>query len=793
MKGPGLRLSGAPSTVPAVTLLNFLAQALLLLAGAVATLLLLFALATFLLFLARVGRRYPGMGPGYCFVRSGCTVFTWLFYRLRVRGLENIPAEGGALIVANHVSYVDVVIIGVVSERPVRFLSWEGFERNPVMRFVTRTMGTIPVAETKAKDAIQKAADALQQGELVCIFPEGSVTRNGGVLKLRKGFELIARRAGVPIVPVALDGLWGSMFSFSGGKFFWKKPKHFPRPVGVVVGPSFPAAAHAETRLRLLEHCAEAFALRPSLDRNLGRETALGLAARGGKVSLVDCTAGRREYSGALLLALAWLFAARLRRETSARRVGIVLPPGVCAAVANLGCAFAGKVPVNLNFTLGREQAASCLRRAEVDLIVTVGAFRAKLSEKFPDFPWGDRILDVAEFLQGLPKPVVAARLLTVRLLPACCLPSLIGIPACGGDEEAALLFTSGSSGEPKGVVLTHRNVLANLRQIEDADILPEDATLLSSLPIFHSFGFTIGVWYALSRPVRLVTLPSPLDTAAAVRVIREEKVTVTVGTPTFLRPYLRRATKEDMASLEWTVVGAEKCPEDLTKGFAELLDVPLLEGYGVTEACPVLSVNVPDRADPEAPDGVWTGNVPGSVGRPVLGVAVRFLNPDTGVPVPSGEVGLLEVRGANIFHSYLADPVRTAEAKAGEWYRTGDLARMDEEGFLHLAGRLSRFSKIGGEMVPHGTVEDALRKVLGLQDSAELKVAVSACSDPVKGEQLVVLHVDDLDPEAVRAALTAEGLANLWVPRLFKKIPAVPVLGTGKLDLNRLRQLARE
>ena len=713
-------------------------------------------------------------------------------YSIRVRGLENIPQEGGVLLIVNHVAYADVVVMGVISHRPVRFLSWEGFERHKFIGFMCRLMGTIPVSETKAKEAIVKAGEALARGEVVCIFPEGSITRNGGLMQLRKGFELIARRGGAPILPVAIDGMWGALFSFGGGKFFWKLPKHLPRPIGVVVGQPFPVAEHAKTRSRLLELAAEAFAMRKSLEGHLGREVAEGLAKKGGSVALVDRTSARREFTGATLLALGWAFAGELKRRTTSKRVAIVLPPGVAAAVANLGCVLAGKVSVNLNFSLGREQALSCLQRAEVDLVITAGAFRSKLSEKSPDFPWGDQVLDVADFLATHSRADLAFRISLIRCLPTSWVLACMGLPKHGGDDEAALLFTSGSSGQPKGVRLSHRNILANLRQIDDADILPDDAVLLSSLPVFHSFGFTIGLWYTLSRTPRLVTLPSPLDSTAAVKAIKEEKVTVVVGTPTFLRPYLRRGTAADFASLEWAVVGAEKCPTDLIDAFAAQLETPILEGYGITETSPVLAVNVPDRLDPEGPDGVWLGNVRGSVGRPVIGVAVRFLDPETGEVLPNGQVGLLEIKGANIFMGYL-DAEQTAKAMTPDgWYRTGDLGRMDDDGFLHLAGRLSRFSKIGGEMVPHGTVEDALRKVMKLTDSAEIKVAVSSTADPAKGEQLIVLHVDDVDVEAIRTALAAEGLANLWIPKVFKKVSAIPILGTGKLDLSKLRELAQ-
>lgn len=755
--------------------------------GLVASFILVFIVAV----LKAGWRRDARMGWAYCTLRVVSRFWVKVFYHQRVKGLENLPKEGGVLLVSNHVSYLDVVIIGVSLDRPVRFLSWEAFERHWIMRWVTRCMGSIPVAEEKAKDAIQRAAVALQAGEVVCIFPEGHVTRNGALLPLQRGFELIARRAQAPIVPMAIDGLWGSIFSFSGGKFFWKRPKHFRRPISVVVGAPYAASEHATTRSRLLDLAAEAFAMRPSLNGNLAREVVRGLKAKGGKTALVDRTAERRPFSGSVLLALASRLAVQLRQRTQAKRVGIVLPPGVGAAVANLACVMAGKVPVNINFTSGKSQVESCLQRAEVDLIISAKAFQVKLAEKFADFPWGDGVLDIAEALRAMPKARLILEILVIKVLPLGLLCAYWGLPKQGGDEEAALLFTSGSVGEPKGVVLSHRNILANLRQIEDADILPSRAVLLSSLPVFHSFGFTVGLWYALSREATLVTVPSPLDTAANLAAIRDERATVTVGTPTFLRPYLRRATVADMATVEWVVVGAEKMPEDLASGFMAQLDTPMLEGYGITETSPVLSVNLPNRIDVQAPNGVWQGNVLGSVGRPVVGVAVRFKDVESGALLAPGQVGLLEVKGANVFQKYLGDPVRTAEVLQDGWYRTGDLGRLDENGFLYLAGRLSRFSKMGGEMVPHGAVEQAILNYLGHEAATEVVLAVGAKADAIKGEQLVVLHTVELDSEALRAGLLAAGLPALWIPKLFKKVLVVPILGTGKLDLRKIRELA--
>jgi acyl-[acyl-carrier-protein]-phospholipid O-acyltransferase/long-chain-fatty-acid--[acyl-carrier-protein] ligase len=769
--------------VPVFLLITFLFGLLTLALGLVA----LFVIYAFW----RGKNKHPSMGWIYFFLQTALLILVRTLYRLRLVGIENMPKQGGVLLVCNHVSYVDVIILGVISPRPIRFLSFEGFERSWMTRLIMRTMRTIPVAESKAKDAIHKASDVLKEGEVVCIFPEGHVTRNGGILPLSRGFELIARRANVPIMPVVIDGLWGSIFSFRGGKFFWKMPKHFRRPVSAVWGQPYASTDHETTRLKLLELASTAFALRPSLQCHLAQDVVRGLMLKGSSTAVIDRTEKRRTFSGYLVLILSWFFAQTLKKSTSKKRIAIVLPPGIGATVANIACVLADKVPVNINFTVGRTQLLHCLKQADVDCFISAKVFKEKLGEKFPDFPWSGNFIDIGDTLQEIQRWKIAGWLGILPFLPTRLASWVLRVPRHGGDAEAALLFTSGSSGNPKGVVLSHRNLLANLRQIEDSDILPEHSKLLSSLPVFHSFGFTVGIWYALSRETVLITTPSPLDTVACINAIKEEGVTITVGTPTFLRPYLRRATKEDLKSLEWVVAGAEKLPDDLVKGFSDELDTPMLEGYGITEASPVISVNVPNQIDAQAPSGVWQGHQTGSVGRPLMGIAVRFRDVETDKILALGETGLLEVRGPNIFNQYLSDPQRTREALVDGWYRTGDLARMDENGFLYLAGRLSRFSKMGGEMVPHGTIEQAILKVLNLEGAAEIVLAVSSQVDPQKGEQLVVIHTPDLDPDAVRQGLLAAGLPNLWIPKLFKKVPKMPILGTGKLDLNTLKQLA--
>ena len=739
----------------------------------------------------RLPRRHPDMGWFYCGFQTVSLLFMRLFYRVRVQGAENIPATGGVLIVCNHVSYLDPLLIGTFSPRPVRFLSWEGFERMPVMRVIMRMMSTIPVDVSKAKDALGKASEALRRGEVVCIFPEGHVTRTGALMDMRGGFEVIARRAGCLIVPVWIDGKWGSLLSLSEGRLFWKWPRGWRREVGVAYGKPFPAAEAPAARLRLLETGSRLIAARPSLHGHLGAEVARGLARRAGQTVVIDRSSGRRALSGAVVLALSWLLARRLR-SLPEQRIGIVLPACIGSHVANVACALADKVPVNVNFTAGRAATESCLRRSGVRTMLTAEAFRTKVGERFPDFPWSSDCIDVGDVLRGFPRWKIALLVVLIRLVPADLIPYFLGIPRAGGDREAGLLFTSGSSGEPKGVALTHANLLANLAQIDDSGAVPRRARLLCSLPVFHSFGFTVGVWYALSRDTTLILLPSPVDTAANVTAVREEGATVTVGTPTFLRPWLRKASPSDLSTLAWAVAGAEKVPAELVEAWKTSLGTALLEGYGTTEASPVLAVNVPDLPDAQAPGGAWIGNRLGSVGRPVSGVAVRFVDPDTGAEVSPGAVGLLLVRGPNLFSGYLDDPIRTAEAHRDGWYVTGDLGRLDDDGFLHLEGRLSRFSKIGGEMVPHGTLEESLLRLVPPTADGTLPLAVAARPDDAKGEQLVVLHAVDLDPEQVRAGLVAEGLPNLWIPKLFVRVASIPVLGTGKLDLKGLKELAK-
>jgi acyl-[acyl-carrier-protein]-phospholipid O-acyltransferase/long-chain-fatty-acid--[acyl-carrier-protein] ligase len=402
-------------------------------------------------------------------------------------------------------------------------------------------------------------------------------------------------------------------------------------------------------------------------------------------------------------------------------------------------------------------------------------------------------MIDLVEELKNLPKAKTLALLSWIHLCPAKLLARILKVPSEGGDREAGLLFTSGSSGEPKGVVLTHRNILGNCAQIDASGLLPSSEKLLANLPIFHSFGFTVTLWYPLLRGCSVVTLPSPLDVKKNAEVIAAESVSILVGTPTFFKPYFKRVDASKLESIKCVIAGAEKTPEGFADAWESQFGGQYLEGYGLTETSPVVSVNLPTMPrGAEYPGESTEGSRRGSVGRLMPGHAARILNPDTLEKKALDEVGLLALRGPNIFSGYLDEPDRTAEVLQDGWFTTGDLARFDADGFLYIEGRLSRFSKIGGEMVPHGTVEELLIQAYGLEESETPTLAVAGRPDAAKGEVLILLTTVDIELRGMREKLSAAGLTNLWIPKEIRRVEAIPTLATGKLDLRGINEMAQ-
>src|SRR6266699_4505898 len=710
------------------------------------------------------------------------------FYRVTTLGMENLP-QGGFLLLPNHITWVDALILQLGCPRPIRYVIDQQYYHNAILRPILRALGCIPISIRHSHPAVRAAAEKIAAGEIVCVFPEGQLERRGTLLRLHRGYELIARHANAQVAPVWLDQLWGSIFSFQGGRFFTKFPKRFPYPLTIAFGEPLKAeaadvATMREELLKLGEFC---FSRRPSLDRHLAEECVRGLKRRRFATAVIEGTDHTR-LGRAKLLGVAAALSRYLRKEFSDERIAIVLPASKGSMVANLAVTLANKVPVDLSFTMGRAANESCCRRANLRVAISATQFM----ERLKDFPWPERVLKLDELVPRIKRQIIFWWLMAL-LVPARLLLRLLQIPKKGGHAEAVLLFTSGTTGEPKGVVVSHRNVVGNVSQFRQLLDAKETDAILASLPFFHTFGSTVTLWYPLIEGVRIVTYPNPLEATKNAALIERYKLTLLLATPTFLRAYLRKVEPHQLRSLRLVITGAEKLPLDLAKSFEERFDQKVFEGYGLTETAPVVSVNLPEPRPTKPGEQVQPSSRLGSVGKMAPGIAAEIRELETNRKISLHDTGIVWLRGVNIFEGYLRDPERTADVLQDGWLKTGDLGRFDEDGFLYIEGRLSRFSKIVGEMVPHETIESKIVDLLGLSGRDERPIAIVGVQDEAKGEALVLLSAADIDLAALRKKLQEAGVPNLWIPKHVQRVEAIPVLASGKLDLKKCQALAAE
>src|SRR5436853_235862 len=707
------------------------------------------------------------------------------FYRVTALGLENMPA-GGFLLLPNHITWVDAIVLQLACPRPIRYIIDEEFYRKLFLHPFLRLVKCIPIDTRHSHSAIRAATEKIAEGEIVCLFPEGQLEGTGTLLRLRRGYELIARHINATVVPVWLDQLWGSIFSFQGGKFFTKFPKRIPYPVTIAFGKPLEAnaadiATVREELLKLGEFC---FSRRPSLDRHLAELCILGLKKRPFATAVVDGL-DHSFLTRSKLLGAAAALSRYLRKEFPGERIAIVLPASKGSMLANLAVTLADKVPVNLNFTIGRAANESCCRRANLRVAISA----TQLMERLKDFPWPERVLKLDELMPRMKRQIILWRIMSI-LVPARLLWWLLQIPKAGGHIEALLLFTSGSTGDPKGVVMSHRNIVGNVSQFRQLlDAKKEDA-ILASLPFFHTFGSTVTLWYPLIEGVRIVTYPNPLEVAKNAALIEKYKLTLLLATPTFLRGYLRKVEPHQLRSLRLVITGAEKLPLDLAKSFEDRFKQKVFEGYGLTETSPVVSVNLPEPTPTKPGEQVQPSGRLGSVGKMAPGIAAEIREPESDRKLSLHETAMLWLPGPNIFEGYLKDPERTAEVLRNGWFKTGDIGRFDEDGFLYIEGRLSRFSKIGGEMVPHEVIEQKIIDLLELSGKDERIIAIVGVTDEAKGEAVVLLSAIDVDLAQLRDKIRDAGVPNLWIPKRIQSVESIPVLASGKLDLKKCQEL---
>jgi acyl-[acyl-carrier-protein]-phospholipid O-acyltransferase/long-chain-fatty-acid--[acyl-carrier-protein] ligase len=715
------------------------------------------------------------------FVRMVLWLFTHSIFRIRINGVENVPHRGPAVLVANHVSHVDGLLVGACIQRFIRFMVWRPYYDLPPLNWLFRLMHAIPVGSgaREAVEAIRAARRELEAGHLVCIFAEGAITRTGNLLPFKHGLEKIARGLDVPIIPVHLDGVWGSIFSFERGRFFWKLPKKVPYPVEVAFGQPLPASSAAhDVRRAIQELAAEAVARRKKPGDRLDLRLIRNCRRRWFRFAIADSTGRKLTYGRTLagaLIVRRWL----LSQTAAEEYIGILLPPSTAGALANLGTTLAGRVSVNLNFTAGPAAMKLAIEQCGIRTILTSRTFinKAKIE------PIDSMVF--VEDIFGAAGPWSRLRaLLAARLVPARWLVRRDRTP----DAPAAVIFSSGSTGIPKGVVLSHYNLLANIEAIQQLFSVDERDRILGALPFFHSFGYTITLWFPLMAGCGVVYHANPTDAKIIGDLAARYRATLLLATPTFCAAYMRKCTREQFATIRYVLAGAEPLRPAVASAFQEKFGLSPLEGYGATEMAPVIAVNVPDFADAAQPQ---TGHKPGTVGHPLPGVAARVVHPETFEPLPPNNEGMLLVRGANRMLGYLGQPELTAQALRDGWYITGDIAAIDDDGFIRITGRRSRFSKIAGEMVPHVRIEEALADIL---DGAPC--AVTAVADGQRGERLVALYVQPaISPAQLWERLTETDLPRLWIPKRenFYPVDSIPLLGTGKLDLCALKARAEE
>lgn len=715
---------------------------------------------------------------------------------VHIEGKNNIPAKGPAILVANHISFFDAIWIVMCTPRRVRFLVHQDFFRFWLMRLFLRYMGAVQVPGIRRpkamKDFFLDIRKRLGKGELICFFPEGGISDSGIILQFKTGLTEMLPEGyeDIPVVPIRLGSLWGRIISLDEKhKFRFHAPRRIPIPILVNIGQvmSIKTPPFA-LRQRISELGAEA-ELKPFPGEHpLHLTFAIHAKQHPFKPPFKDFES--KEVSNFSLLVRAILFSKIIRRldpntEDSARgesHVGVFLPNCTAQAMTLLGVMFADKIPAVLNYTSGRDTIRKAVEKANVKLILTSRAFLIKLNfEPMPE------MIMLEDLVKQIDKKEKIITVLQTLLIPTKLLIRMTS-PFSHRDvfRTAVVLFSSGSSGMPKAVELSHHNITSDILSFWRILNWKTSDRMIGNLPLFHAFGFTVCFAFPMISGTTTVYLTNPLEAERACRLIRNEKITMMMATPTFLQTYIRKIKPHDFDSLRLVITGAEKLRRDIFDSFLAKTGLVIVEGFGCTELSPIVSINL-SRSFFNLGKECGAKN---SVGVALPGIHVKIVDPDTGEELAPGKPGLLMVKGGLVMKGYLGDPEQTAAVLKDGFYNTGDIAYLNEDGYIFITGRLSRFSKIAGEMVPHELVEYSINEVLHTEDRC---IAVAGRPDERRGEKLVVFYsIKDLDIAGLIAELRKRNLPNLWIPKAedFIFVEKIPLLGSGKLDLQKLKTL---
>ncbi len=718
-------------------------------------------------------------------------------YRLEVIGLHNMPAESAVLLLGNHISWIDWAMVQMASPRPVRFVMTRVIYEKWYLRWFFDFFGVVPISSGQSREAIRTISDLLDAGEVVCLFPEGHISRNGQLGEFKRGFELSASRAGHGVIlPFYLRGLWGSGFSFASAKLRENRGGYRARDVIVAFGETLPLASTAErVKQSVFELSVSSWQTHIETLPTLPKAWLQTARRRPGQIAAIDSIG--TTLTNRKLMAATFLFARRIRRMGTEQNLGILMPASSAGAIANLAGLLAGRTVVNLNYTANPEGLRAGMERAGIRHVITSTRFMKRLAGRGIDVESlfdGIEIHQMETMREGIGQ-AEGLMMLAAGLLPSSWVLGLFGHRA-RPDDTAAILFSSGSEGTPKGIELTHRNIMANVSQISDVLNTESDDVVLSNLPLFHAFGLTVTTFMPVLEGIPMVCHPDPTDAVGCAKAIARHRATMLCSTSTFLRLYTRNKRVHPLMldSLRVVVAGAERLNPDVRAAFALKFNKAILEGFGATETTPVASVNLPDLL--ETTDWqVQVGSRPGTVGMPLPGTSFRIVDPVTLEHLPAGEDGLILIGGVQVMKGYLGDPEKTAEVivelDGQRWYKTGDKGHQDEDGFLTIVDRYSRFAKLGGEMISLSVVEEQARRVL---NRPELELVAVNLPDEKKGERIILLvAAAEIDPDALRKAMLAAGVNALEIPAEIRAVEQVPKLGSGKTDFAAAKRMALE
>ncbi|MEA3277107.1 MAG: acyl-[ACP]--phospholipid O-acyltransferase [Pseudomonadota bacterium] len=716
-------------------------------------------------------------------------------YRLEVIGLNNMPPQGGVLMLGNHISWIDWAMVQMASPRPVRFVMTRVIYEKWYLRWFFDFFGVVPISGSQSKQALETIADLLNEGEVVCLFPEGAISRNGQLGEFKKGFEHAATHVqeGV-ILPFYLRGLWGSGLSFASAKLKENRGGYRARDVVVAFGETLAMGSTSErVKQSVFELSVSSWQTHAETLPTLPKAWLQTAGRRPGQLAVVDSVGA--SLTNRRFMAATFLFARRLKRLSREQNVGVLMPASSAGAIANMAVLLTGKTVVNLNYTASREAMRAGMESAGIRNIITSRRFLKKLegrgiqaSELFE----GVRLHHMEQMKEEIGKIEGLIMLAAAGILPSSWVLALFGHRA-GPEDTAAILFSSGSEGSPKGIELTHCNIMANVRQTSDVLNTESQDVVMANLPLFHAFGLTVTTFMPLLEGIPMICHPDPTDALGGAKAIARHRATLLCSTSTFLRLYTRNRRVHPMMleSLRVVVAGAERLSPDVREAFALKFQKPIYEGYGATETTPVASCNLPDSLNTDD-WRVQTGNRPGTVGLPLPGTSFRIVDPVSLETLPPGEDGLILIGGVQVMKGYLDAPEKTAdvivELDGQRWYKTGDKGHQDEDGFLTIVDRYSRFAKLGGEMISLTQVEEQIRRVLG---ESELELVAVNVPDEKKGERIVLLVAADIDPEGLRKALLDADLNPLTIPAEIRPVEMVPKLGSGKTDFSGAKKLA--